>query len=92
MVGKVFNKILGKQTSNISNASERRKVENVYALKSIQLDRVKPLFVDELKNEIAILKVGGRTFGKKVSKLHTKGLDLISNFVRFDPINPQRHR
>ena len=58
MVGKVFDKIFGKQSSNISDSSERHKVENVYALKSIQLDRVKPLFVEELKNEIAILKVG----------------------------------
>lgn len=56
VVGKVLAKVFGKQTSNISDNSERRKVENVYALKSIQLDRVKPLFVDELKNEIAILK------------------------------------
>jgi serine/threonine protein kinase len=56
LVGKVLHKVFGKQTSNISDTSERRKVENVYALKSIQLDRVKPLFVEELKNEIAILK------------------------------------
>lgn len=57
VVGKVMAKLLKKQTSNISDNSERRKVENVYALKSIQLDRVKPLYVEELKNEIAILKV-----------------------------------
>lgn len=37
-----------------SSISERRKVE--YALKSIQLDRVSPTFVDELNNEIDILK------------------------------------
>ena len=53
-----MNKFLNSQTSNISDSSERRKVENVYALKSIQLDRVKPMFVEELKNEIDILKVG----------------------------------
>ena len=52
-----MNKIFSKQVSNISDSSERRKVENVYALKSIQLDRVKPMFVEELKNEIEILKV-----------------------------------
>lgn len=34
--------------------SRRHKIE--YALKSIQLDRVSPSFVDELKNEIDILK------------------------------------
>lgn len=46
------------QDSNVSgdNLSERRKEKVDYALKSIQLDRVKPIFVEELKNEIAILK------------------------------------
>ena len=57
LVGKFLGTLLRKQSSNISDSSERRKVENVYALKSIQLDRVKPLYVEELKNEIAILKV-----------------------------------
>lgn len=56
MVGKIMDKIFQKQTSNISDSSERRKVENIYALKSIQLDRVKPMFVEELKNEIEILR------------------------------------
>lgn len=52
-----MDRILKKQvSSSISDDSERRKVENIYALKSIQLDRVKPLYVEELKNEIAILK------------------------------------
>ncbi|CAB9509994.1 MAP kinase-activated protein kinase 2 (Fragment) [Seminavis robusta] len=55
VVGKIMSKLL-KQPSNISDTSERRKVENVYALKSIQLDRVQPLYVEELKNEINILK------------------------------------
>lgn len=36
--------------------SERRKNKVDYALKSIQLERVSPSFVDELKNEIEILK------------------------------------
>ncbi|KAL3908325.1 MAG: hypothetical protein SGARI_003113 [Bacillariaceae sp.] len=36
-----------------SNISERKKE---YALKSIQLDRVSPAFLDELANEIDILK------------------------------------
>lgn len=43
-----------KQTS--SSLSERRKNKIDYALKSIQLDRVSPLFLTELKNEISILK------------------------------------
>lgn len=30
--------------------------DHIYALKSIQLDRVSTLFLDELKNEIAILR------------------------------------
>ena len=50
-------KIHHKNPSNISDSSERRKVENVYALKSILLDRVQPTYVEELKNEINILKV-----------------------------------
>lgn len=37
-----------------SSISDRRKVE--YALKSIQLERVSPTFIDELNNEIDILK------------------------------------
>lgn len=49
--------IKGDCTATISHSLVCPKVENVYALKSIQLDRVKPLFVEELKNEIAILKV-----------------------------------
>lgn len=52
----MIDKLFQKQVSNISDSSERRKVENVYALKSIQLDRVKPMFVEELRNEIEILK------------------------------------
>jgi hypothetical protein len=36
--------------------SERRKHEVNYALKSIILDRVSPTFIQELKNEIDILK------------------------------------
>jgi Protein kinase domain len=39
-----------------SSLSERRRHKVDYALKSIQLDRVSPTFVDELKNEIEILK------------------------------------
>lgn len=35
---------------------ERRNHEVFYALKSIQLDRVSPLFLEELQNEISILK------------------------------------
>lgn len=31
-----------------------------YALKMIQLDRVSPIFVEELKNEIAILRTMGK--------------------------------
>ena len=55
-VSKVMQKLFKKESSNISDPSERRKVENIYALKSIQLGRVQPMYVDELKNEIAILK------------------------------------
>lgn len=56
LVGKALNKLFKKQASSIPDSSERRKVDNLYALKSIQLDRVKPLYVEELKNEIEILK------------------------------------
>jgi serine/threonine protein kinase len=38
------------------SASQRSKHEHFYALKSIQLDRISPVFIDELKNEIAILR------------------------------------
>ena len=41
---------------NSSSLSERRRQKVDYALKSIQLDRVSPQFVDELRNEIDILK------------------------------------
>jgi calcium-dependent protein kinase len=44
---------LSPATSNISSDRSRRVS---YALKSIQLDRVSPSFVGELKNEIDILK------------------------------------
>jgi serine/threonine protein kinase len=37
-------------------ASQRSKHGHFYALKSIQLDRISPVFIDELKNEIAILR------------------------------------
>lgn len=46
-------KDLGKTTSSLS---ERRQNKVDYALKSIQLDRVSPQFLDELRNEINILK------------------------------------
>jgi hypothetical protein len=36
--------------------SERRETEVLYALKSIILDRVSPMFLDELRNEIDILR------------------------------------
>ena len=42
--------------SATSAISERRRHHVDYALKSIQLDRVSPTFVTELKNEIEILK------------------------------------
>jgi serine/threonine protein kinase len=38
------------------SSSQRSKHEHFYALKSIQLDRISPVFIDELKNEIAILR------------------------------------
>jgi hypothetical protein len=44
---------LGKESSSLS---ERRQNKVDYALKSIQLDRVSPQFLDELRNEIDILK------------------------------------
>jgi len=57
--GSAFNskhskKAFGTQSS--SNLSERRREKVDYALKSIQLERVSPMFLDELKNEIDILK------------------------------------
>ena len=39
-----------------STLSERRNKRVDYALKSIQLDRVSPSFIEELRNEIEILK------------------------------------
>ena len=49
-------------SDNSSSLSERRKTKLDYALKSIQLDRVSPQFLEELRNEIDILKemVGSR--------------------------------
>ena len=49
--GKNNHDMISKKTS--SHISERK---NEYALKSIQLDRVSPAFLDELANEIDILK------------------------------------
>lgn len=37
-------------------AHQRSKHEHIYALKSIHLDRISPVFIEELKNEIAILR------------------------------------
>ena len=57
--GSAFTKknILGINTKTSSSSlSERRTFDVLYALKSIQLDRVSPLFLDELRNEIDILK------------------------------------
>jgi hypothetical protein len=45
-----------KKLLRLMSLSERRKHEVNYALKSILLDRVSPKFVQELKNEIDILK------------------------------------
>lgn len=42
--------------STSSTLSEKRKHKVDYALKSIQLDRVSPQFLEELRNEIDILK------------------------------------
>ena len=44
------------EQSSSSGLSEKRKTKVDYALKSIQLDRVSPMFLEELKNEIDILK------------------------------------
>jgi hypothetical protein len=44
------------KSSSSVTLSERRNHKVDYALKSIQLDRVSPQFVDELRNEIDILK------------------------------------
>ena len=53
--GSAFNKkVITKRAS--SSLSERRKNKVEYALKSIQLDRVSPQFLTELRNEIDILK------------------------------------
>ena len=45
-----------KKSDTNDSLSERRKTKIDYALKSIQLDRVSPMFLDELANEIDILK------------------------------------
>jgi serine/threonine protein kinase len=50
--GEARTRTLTPSNSNISDRSRRV----FYALKSIQLDRVSPTFVEELKNEIDILK------------------------------------
>jgi calcium-dependent protein kinase len=44
-----------KKSSN-GTLSERRQEEVLYALKSIILDKVSPLFLEELRNEISILR------------------------------------
>eukprot|EP00934_Nitzschia_sp_Nitz4_P009415 Nitzschia sp. Nitz4//scaffold133_size116822//56256//65702//NITZ4_003807-RA/size116822-snap-gene-0.16-mRNA-1//-1//CDS//3329535396//9405//frame0 len=45
-----------RKSSTTSTLSERRNVKVDYALKMIQLDRVSPEYVEELNNEIDILK------------------------------------
>jgi hypothetical protein len=59
--GSAFKKkgILVKRTSG--SLSERRETEVMYALKSIILDRVSPMFLTELRNEIDILRGMVRT-------------------------------
>jgi hypothetical protein len=54
--GSAFKKqglLMKKQSGSLK---ERRHNEVFYALKSIQLDRISALFLEELKNEINILK------------------------------------
>jgi hypothetical protein len=54
--GSAFKKqglLMKKQSGSLK---ERRHTEVFYALKSIQLDRISPLFLEELQNEINILK------------------------------------
>jgi calcium-dependent protein kinase len=51
-LGKVRNK-LGKKTEE---NRPKKSQEYVYALKSILLDRISPTFIEELKNEIEILR------------------------------------
>jgi serine/threonine protein kinase len=48
--------------NNRSNIAERRVVPVMYALKSIQVDRVSNVFLDELQNEIGILRTLVRDF------------------------------
>jgi hypothetical protein len=59
--GSAFKKkgLLVKRTSG--SLSERRETEVMYALKSIILDRVSPMFLTELRNEIDILRGMVRT-------------------------------
>ena len=45
-----------KLRKNQVRLEDRRSEDHEFALKSIHLDRVSPLFIDELKNEIAILR------------------------------------
>jgi hypothetical protein len=87
IVEKIMQKVIAKQASSISDSSERRKVENVYALKSIQLDRVKPLYVDELLNEIKILKVGRTTSPCSRCEEHTKTNSLSVSLQTTDHPN-----
>jgi hypothetical protein len=76
-----------KDSSNANNAlSERSDGDHVYALKSILLDRVSPVFIQELLNEGMCIchVVGSLTFGSLLSKPARLFLFcLVANIVLF---------
>ena len=51
------------QKKNSGSLEELRKSETFYALKSIQIDRVSPMFLKELENEIDVLRTLVRPIG-----------------------------
>lgn len=72
-----------KVTKTSSSLSERRSNRVDYALKSIQLDRVSPMFLEELQNEIDILKTMVSTDGNSHSSL--------SAFMTVEKGQPAQH-
>lgn len=62
ITSKITNMIPGKRSSKITGVREE---QALYALKSIQVDRVSELFLEELRNEIEILRGLVRVFSNE---------------------------
>jgi serine/threonine protein kinase len=60
--GSAFKPASRKNIKNAPTLSERRSIKVDYALKQIQLDKVSIMFIEELHNEIDILKGMVRVF------------------------------